>query len=217
MLEKPYGSGQLIITPLNNSSTIGTSGASKKGQVGTYTTAAVVEVWVWIVYSALGLKHRLALIHLGRTHIGQPGTAIGLGWRKDVVIPKAAVVWSVSKGSIGVSSHAGIATGHKDGHTLETQFEEFITLPLLVVGGEVILVDTIGDGDHIGRCIHTAHQGALVTIRVRISRIQDWIIAGLTIGRVCTIRPVQSVEKGVEDTKLGTISTISVVLVISLE
>lgn len=104
-----------------------------------------------------------------------------------------------------------VTAGDEDGHALQSELEKFVALPLLVVSRQVILINTVRNRYDVSWRINAALQRTLVSVRIGVRRIQDWIVSSFAICRVSAIRPVESVEKCIENTLLASITTKSVV------
>lgn len=72
---------------------------------GTDTAATIVEASRKVLHCALRLKDRLAFINLSSADIGQPGAAVWLRRRENIVVSQAPVERPVSECTIWVATN----------------------------------------------------------------------------------------------------------------
>lgn len=83
---------------------------------------------------------------------------------------------------------------------MHAEFHELVALALLVVGGEVVLLLSVGNGDDVRGLVDTTLSLTLVAGNdgVGVLRVNRGI-ASLTEGRVRAVRAVDGVQKSVEE------------------
>lgn len=70
---------------------------ARKKFPATYTAATIIEACGEVLDCALWLEYRLALVNLCSADVGQPGAAVWLRGRKNVVVSQTAVEGPVSE------------------------------------------------------------------------------------------------------------------------
>lgn len=84
---------------------------------------------------------------------------------------------------------------------MHAELHDLAALALLVVGGQVVFLLAVGDGDDVGGLVDAALELALVAegIWVRV----NWVYVGvssLAKRRIGAVRAIDGVEEGVEET-----------------
>lgn len=82
---------------------------------------------------------------VGRADGGDVGARRWEVGAEDATVAEAAVGVVVAAGA----GDARVARGEHDGDALEAEFHEFVALPLLVGGGEVGFLASVGDGNYV--------------------------------------------------------------------
>ena len=111
---------------------------------------------------------------------------------------------------------AGVTRGDDDGSALHAELHHLSALALLVVGGQVVLLLAVGDGDDVGGLVDAALSLPLeATLGVGVLGV-DWGVAGLAKGAEGAVGTVEGIEESVQEAS-STLTTGGVVGIVGLE
>lgn len=135
----------------------------------------------------------------GRSHGGHVRAGGREHGGKDIALLAKAVAGSrVSAAAF----NTGVTRGDHDRHTLHAKLHDFIALATLVGDGQIGLGPAVGDGDHVGRFVHSALQLSLIAARRRV-----WVM-GVERRNVVAVRTVDRIQEVVQEAVEGVVALV---------